>query len=171
MSGMIWAATPKVMEKGDVIHIEFDANFMGYAAQFNQPFSLGEPSKEWTDIFKLDIESVNSGLKILKPGITVGELNEALAAPILKAGYRQLNPNFHGLGLSFEEPLSGFPGQPAYQAKSDRVLKPNMVLEFEPPVISPDFKRGCTLGCPTLITDTGYRFLAKSWKPEVKIIQ
>ena len=169
-SGMIWAATPKVMDKGDIIHTEFDANFMGYAAQFNQPFSLGEPSKEWMDIFKLVIESVNSGLKVLKPGITAGELNDALAAPILKAGYRQRSPNFHGLGLSLEEPMSNFPGQPEYKAKSDRIIKPNTVLEFEPPVISQDHKRGTTLGCPILVTDTGYRLLAKNWKPEVKII-
>jgi Xaa-Pro aminopeptidase len=170
MSGMVWAATPKVMEKGDVIHTEFDANFMGYVAQFNQPFSVGEPSKEWMDIFKIVIESVNSGLKVLKAGITVGELSEAMSSPILKAGYRQRTPNFHGLGLSIEEPIGGFPGQPTYQAKNDRVLKPNMVLEFEPSIVSQDHKRGSTLGCPTLITDTGYRFLAKNWKPEVKII-
>ncbi len=66
LGGMIWAATPKVMEKGDIIHTEFDASFMGYMAQFNQPFSLGEPSKEWMDIFNVAIESVNSALKVLK---------------------------------------------------------------------------------------------------------
>jgi Xaa-Pro aminopeptidase len=170
VSGMIWAAGPRIMEKGDIIHTEFDASFMGYLAQFNQPFSLGEPSKEWMDIFKVAIESVSNGLNALKPGITVGELNEALASPIKKAGYVQQTPNFHGLGLAIEEPFSGFPAQPEYQPKSDRRIEPGMVLEFEPPVISQDFKRGTTLGSPVLVTDKGYRLLSKNWKPEVKII-
>lgn len=128
--GMIWSAVPRVMEKGDIIHTEFDASYMGYIAQFNQPFSLGEPSKEWMDIFNVAIESVNNALNTLKPGITVGELNEAFLPPIQKAGYRQRTPNFHGLGLAIEEPFSGFPGQPEYQPKSDRIIKPGMVLDL-----------------------------------------
>jgi len=168
--GMIWSANPRIMEKGDIIHTEFDASFMGYIAQFNQPFSLGKPSKEWMDIFNVVIESVNNALSALKPGMTVGELNEAFLPPIQKAGFIQRTPNFHGIGLAIEEPFSGFPGQPDYKAKSDRKLEPGMVLEFEPPVISQDFKKGTTLGSPVLVTDTGYRLLSKDWKPEVKII-
>jgi len=167
---MIWSANPRIMEKGDIIHTEFDASFMGYIAQFNQPFSLGKPSKEWMDIFNVVIESVNNALSALKPGMTVGELNEAFLPPIQKAGFIQRTPNFHGIGLAIEEPFSGFPGQPDYKAKSDRKLEPGMVLEFEPPVISQDFKKGTTLGSPVLVTDTGYRLLSKDWKPEVKII-
>jgi len=169
-SGQVWAATPQMMEEGDQIHTEFDASYMGYIAQFNQPFSLGKPSQEWMDIYNVAAEAVHSALKVLKPGITVGELNEAFLTPIQKAGYQQRTPNFHGIGLAIEEPFSGFPGQPEYQPKSDRILEPNVVLEFEPSVISQDFKRGTTLGSPVLITDTGYRFLSKGWKPEVKII-
>lgn len=169
--GMIWAAGPRVMEQGDQIHTEFDASYMGYIAQFNQPFSLGKPSQEWMDIYNTAIDSVNSALKVLKPGITVGELNDAFLPPINKAGHRQRTPNFHGIGMAIEEPFSGFPSQPEYRAKRDRLIEPNMVLEFEPPVISPDFKRGTTLGSPILVTDTGYRFLSKNWKPEVKIIE
>jgi Xaa-Pro aminopeptidase len=168
--GMIWAANPRVMEKGDMIHTEFDASFMGYIAQFNQPFSMGQPGKEWMDIYNVAIESVNNAFTVLKPGITVGELNDAFILPIKKAGLRQRTPNFHGLGLAIEEPFSGFPGQPDYQPKSDRIIRPGMVLGFEPPVISQDFKRGTTMGSPVLVTDTGYRLLSKNWKPEVKII-
>jgi Xaa-Pro dipeptidase len=168
--GMVWAAGPKVMEQGDQIHTEFDASFCGYIAQFNQPFALGKPSPEWMDVYRTAIESVNSALKVLKPGITVGELNDAFLPPVNKAGYRQRTPNFHGIGLAIEEPFSGFPGQPEYRAKRDRVIEPNTVLGFEPPVISQDFKRGTTIGSPILVTDTGYRFLSKNWKPEVKII-
>jgi Xaa-Pro aminopeptidase len=169
-SGMIWSANPRVMESGDQIHTEFDASFMGYIAQFNQPFSLGKPDQAWLDIYNTAIDSVNGALKILKPGITVGELNDAFLPPIVKAGYRQQTPNFHGIGLAIEEPFSGFPAQSEYKAKRDRVLEPNMVIEFEPSVITQDFRRGTTVGSPILITETRYRFLSKGWRPEVTII-
>jgi Xaa-Pro aminopeptidase len=100
----------------------------------------------------------------------VGELNDAFLPPVNKAGYKQRTPNFHGIGLAIEEPFSGFPGQPEYRAKRDRVIESNTVLGFEPPVISQDFKRGTTIGSPILVTDSGYRFLSRDWKPEVKII-
>ena len=99
------------------------------------------------------------------------ELHEAFLPPVQKAGYRQRTPNFHGLGLAIEEPFSAFIGQPEYTPNLTRVIKPGMVLGFEPPVISQDFKRGTTIGSPVLVTENGYRFLSKNWQPEVKIIK
>ncbi len=170
LSGMFWSASPKVIEEGDQIHTEFDANFMGYIAQFNQPFSVGQPGKEWAELYRIAAEACDEALKILRPGITVGQLQEAFAQPVQKAGYRQRTPNFHGLGLAIEEPFSVFPGQPEYKPKLDRVIQANMVIGFEPPVIGQDFKRGTTIGGPILVTENGWRFLAKNWKPEVRII-
>lgn len=168
--GFFTPPKPKVLEKGDIIHTEFDARYEGYKAQFNQPFSLGKPGPEWQDIFDVCIESLNTALNVLKPGITIGELNAAFLPPIKKAGYVQNTPNFHGLGLAIEEPFSAFVGQPDYEPDNDRVIQAGMVLELEPPVISRDFKRGTTIGCPTLVTENGYRLLAKGWEPGVKII-
>jgi len=170
LSGMFWSASPKAIEEGDQIHTEFDANFMGYIAQFNQPFSVGEPSKEWAELYRIAAGACDEALKILRPGVTVGQLQEAFAQTVQKAGYRQRTPNFHGLGLAIEEPFSVFPGQPEYKPKLDRVIQANMVIEFEPPVIGQDFKRGTTIGGPILVTENGCRFLAKNWKPEVRII-
>lgn len=170
LSGMIWSASPRVIEEGDQIHTEFDASFMGYIAQFNQPFSVGQPGKEWMDIYDVALEACNDALNILKPGITVGQLHEAFLPAVQKAGYRQRTPNFHGLGLAIEEPFSVFLGQPGYKPKLDRIIQPNMVIGFEPAVIAQDFKRGTTLGGPILVTDTGYKFLTKDWKPGVIIM-
>jgi Xaa-Pro dipeptidase len=169
--GRIWAVGPKVMEEGDQIHVEFDACFIGYLAQFNQPFSLGEPSKEYMDIYNIAIESVNNALNILKPGTTVGELNEALTGLSKKAGYLQVNPSLHGLGLAIEEPFGVFQAQSDYKPNLARIIEPGTVIEFEPSVVRRDFKMGTTLGSPVLVTDTGCRLLSKTWKPEVKIIK
>jgi Xaa-Pro dipeptidase len=163
-------ANPRVLELGDIIHTEFDASYCGYKAQFNQPFSLGKPNDNWQRIFDVALESINSGLSVLRPGLSVGDWIAAFVYPIVKAGFVRRTPNFHGLGLSIEEPFGDFPAQPNYYTNTTRILEPGMVFEIEPPVISPNQRIGTTIGCPILITNNGYRFLSKNWKPEVKII-
>ncbi len=158
------------LEQGDMILTEFDARYQGYVAQYNQAFSLGRPDKQWQDINKVALESFHEGFNALKPGITAGELDRVFLAPIKKAGYTYINPSFHGLGLSLEEPMGSFPGQPGYKPDADFVMEPNMVLEFEPHVVALDIKRGLHIGCPVVVTKTGCRLLSETWKPELKII-
>jgi Xaa-Pro aminopeptidase len=146
--------------------MEFDARYFGYFAQFNQSFAIGEPDKEWRDIFDVSVKSFHSGLKALRPGITSGELDEAFSAPISSSGFKVRNPAFHGLGLYLEMPMGTYPGQPEYKPDPSFVIQPNMVLEFEPHVESPDGKKGIHMGSPVLVTETGYRILTKGWNPE-----
>ncbi len=160
---------PRALEHGDVILTEFDARYSGYMAQFNQPFSLGEPDKEWKKLFSVALKAFNNGLKILRPGITAGELDEAFISPIRESGYIRTNPAFHGLGLSLEYPMGEYPRQPYHKLDTSLKIEPNMVIEFEPSVVTSDEKRGLTLGSPVLVTETGCRLLSKSWKPEFKI--
>lgn len=163
-------AYPRVLERGDVILTEFDAKYLGYIAQFNQPFAVGEPSREFRRLSDTAVRSFNEGLKSLKPGITVKELDDAFQAPIKEAGYVFVFPHFHGLGMSLEEPFSTFPYQPNYKANVSRVIKKDMVIEIEPHVITQDKKQAVHVGCPVLVTDTGYRLLTKKWKAELKVI-
>jgi Xaa-Pro aminopeptidase len=160
----------KTLEPGDVILTEFDATYYGYKAQFNQPFIAGEPSKEWVKIFDVAVEAFNMGLKTLRPGITLGQLDEAFQGPIREAGYVIANPAFHGIGLTLEEPLGSYPRQTTYKPDTAFTFQTNMVLEFEPHPVTPDLKKSVHLGCPVLVTETGCRLLTKSWKPECKIL-
>ena len=158
----------RMLEAGDLIHTEFNAKYNNYVAQYNQPFSLGEPNKEWSKVFETAQESVNNGLKALKPGITLKELTRALLAPITEAGLRTIRPAFHGLGLTSEEPLaSTVPGSSCIPNDSF-LIQARMVIELEPHIITQDGKKGATLGYPVLVTDKGCRSLNKN-KAEVKI--
>ncbi len=159
----------KSLEEGDVILTEFDARYLGYKAQHNQPFSVGQPNKEWRSIFAIALEAFNNGLEMLKPGITAGELDEAFLSPIRKSGYTYRNPAFHGIGLALEEPIGSFPAQPAYKPDTSLVIEAGMVFEFEPHVVTSDGKKGLTLGCPVLVTKTGCRLLNERWTPEFRV--
>ncbi len=158
------------LEDGDVILTEFDARYSGYMAQYNQPFSVGEPSKEWKRIFSVVLEAFNNGLDTLRPGITAGELDHAFLSPVREAGYTNTHPCFHGLGLGLEQPMGTFPAQPNYKPNLSLKIEADMVLEFEPQAVTPDGKKGLHLGSPILVTETGCRLLSKNWKPEFKIV-
>jgi len=160
---------PRPLEQGDVILMEFDARYLGYVAQFNQPYSVGEPNKEWREIFNVASEAFNNGINTLRPGITVGELDQAVLSTIKGAGYTHRNPAFHGLGLSLEGPIGSFPVQSPYKPFTSLRIESGMILEIEPHVVTPDGKKGLTTGCPVLVTETGSRLLSNTWKPEFKI--
>ena len=160
----------KKLKLGDVILTEFASIYMGYQTQFNQPFSVGEPNKEWRDIFSVILESLNSAFKALKPGITVGKLDEAFLSPIKTAGYRYSTPPFHGLGLGLEMPMGNYPRQPNYNPNFSSIIKAGMALSFEPHLSSLDNKKGMSFGSTVLVTETGHRLLSKTWKPEFKIL-
>jgi Xaa-Pro dipeptidase len=159
----------RTLAPGDIILTELDAAYLGYVAQYNQPFSIGQPDQEWKEIFRVAAEAFNQGMKALKPGVTTGELYQAMLSPIREAGYASTNPAFHGLGLGLEDPVSLFPAQTGYKPDTSLRMEPGMVVEFEPHVVRRDFKKGASLGSPVLVTEIGCRLLSKSWKPEVRI--
>jgi Xaa-Pro aminopeptidase len=144
---------------GDVILIEVDAVWRGYKAQFNQPFVVGEPVENWPLIFDTAATCYAAGLETLRPGVTVGELEERMIGPIHDAGLTFGNPAFHGLGLGIETPMGTYP-RANHKADPEYVIEDGMVLELEPHPITHDFKRGASVGCPVLVSGDGCRPLA-----------
>ncbi len=150
-------------EKGDMIHMEFDAKYNGYVAQHNQVFAVGTPDKDYLKVAEASIQACHAALKVLKAGITLQELNEAFQSTIKAAGLSSQRPAFHGLGLCSETPpLGGFGPTAACLPSNSYRLQAGMVLEFEPHAMTPDGKKHATIGCPVLVTETGCRPLNKS---------
>jgi Xaa-Pro aminopeptidase len=165
MGGSLPAPKGRSLEEGDVINTEFDARFEGYCAQFNQPFFVGEVDDAWEQVAEIAAESFAAGMAALKPGLSAGELQALMKVPVLARGHQVLGPMFHGLGLSFERPIAQTSLGTSFVEDLDIVLEPGMVLELEPHVVAMDFSRGCSLGCPVLITSTGCEPLAEGWSP------
>jgi Xaa-Pro aminopeptidase len=152
------------LEAGDVILLEIDAIYLGYKAQFNHAFCVGEVDEEWGAIFQVAAESFREGLRVLRSGVSVGELEDALLRPIKDAGFLFANPPFHGLGLALEPPIGSYP-RVGWHADRDETLKENMILEFEPHPVSSSGKRGASIGCPVLVTSNGCRVLPEWYTP------
>lgn len=159
-------AAREAVKENQIILTEFAVQYHGYVVQYNQPFVAGVPSATWQRLFDTMFDAYERGFHALKPSITAGELNDIMLEPIQKAGYELENPPFHGLGLSIEEPLGTFPGQPLYKPNRSFVFKENMVLELEPPGYTPDMQYGMSLGDTVVVTSSGCRRLGKESKPE-----
>ena len=165
MGGSLPSPKGRILEQGDVINTEFDAMFEGYCAQFNQPFFIGNVDQAWQDIAAIGAESFHLGIDVLKPGLTAGELQACMRAPVLARGKQALGPMFHGLGLSLEAPVAETSLGTSFVEDLDIVFEPGMVLELEPHVVANDFSRGCSIGCPVLVTEAGCELLAEGWQP------
>jgi Xaa-Pro aminopeptidase len=165
MGGSLPTPKGRILEKGDVINTEFDAMFEGYCAQFNQPFFIGKVDDAWQDAAAVGAECFQVGIDALKPGLGAGELQTRMRAPVLAASHQALGPMFHGLGLSFEPPVAETSLGTSFVEDLEIVFEPGMVVELEPHVVARDFSRGCSIGCPVLVTETGCESLADGWQP------
>lgn len=162
----VWYEPPysNPLAEGDVILLELDAVCAGYKAQFNHSFTVGEVDEEWARIFATAETAYQAGLDALRPGLTVGELEDVMLAPLAEAGFVWGNPAFHGLGLALEFPLGTYP-RVNWQPDRDERLEAGMVLEFEPHPVSSSYTRGASIGCPVLVTDDGCRPIPDWYEP------
>jgi Xaa-Pro aminopeptidase len=162
----IWYEPPysNPLAEGDVILLELDAVCAGYKAQFNHGFTVGEVDEEWGRVFATAETAYRAGLDALRPGLTVGELEDVMLAPLQSAGFVWGNPAFHGLGLALELPLGTYP-RVSWRPDREERLEAGMVLEFEPHPVSPSFTRGASVGCPVLVTDEGCRPIPEWYEP------
>jgi Xaa-Pro aminopeptidase len=165
MGGSLPSPSGRLVEEGDVINSEFDAMFEGYCAQFNQPFFIGKVDDAWEDLAATGAECFHVGLEALKPGLSAGELQARMKAPVGAQGHQALGPMFHGLGLSFEAPVAQTSLGTSFVEDLEITFEPGMVVELEPHVVAKDFSRGCSIGCPVLVTETGCEPLAVGWQP------
>ncbi|MSO94898.1 MAG: aminopeptidase P family protein [Thermoleophilia bacterium] len=167
--GLFGPTQHKRLELGDIILMEIDATYRGYKAQYNVAFAIGEPDEEWQRLLACAAEAYRAGLEVLRPGIQLKELEEALTLPIGRAGFVFANPAFHGLGLSLELPMGTYPRVGWYPDLSERV-DTGMVLEFEPHPVTQNGKRGVSIGSAILVTEDGCRQIDPLYTPDTPVI-
>lgn len=95
---------PPVIQKGHVVHTELSCSCGHMGSQIQISVSVGEPSREIAQLGRLSRESYEAGMKILRPGITFGEVATAMAAPIQREKAWNLTPFIHSMNPN--EPVS-----------------------------------------------------------------
>ncbi|MEU8248982.1 aminopeptidase P family protein [Nonomuraea sp. NPDC048916] len=104
------APTGRQLRAGDLVTVDFGANYHGYHADMTRTVSIGEPAAWQREVYDLVAEAQRCGREALAPGAEAGQVDAAARSVIQAAGH---GDHFrhglgHGVGLAIhEEPFLG----------------------------------------------------------------
>jgi len=105
------APTDRPMRRGDLITMDFGAQYGGYHADMTRTVALGEPAGWQREIYELVAAAQRSGLDAARPGADVGDVDAAARDLIRDAGHGDHFQHGlgHGVGLEVHEaPMLGY---------------------------------------------------------------
>ncbi len=115
-----------VFKEGDVAKLDLGVHIDGYVADNALTVDLGD-HKELCQASK---DGLDAALKIIKPGVTLGEIGRAIETAIKAKGFVPVkNLSGHGLG-QFQ--IHTTPSVPNFDTKDDTPLEEGMVVAIEP---------------------------------------
>ena len=122
-------ATPRerVIEPGDLVHLEFAGVHRRYHATAIHTFAVGRPSRRAREVYDLARASLAAGIAAIRPGVPVAAVEEASLRPLRAAGVEgaALMRFGYGIGIAYPpiwlEPLQISRGV-------DQRLEPGMVF-------------------------------------------
>ena len=141
---------------GDLVLLDFGAQCDGYKADITRTVVLGEPDARQRELHSLVLGAHDAGVAAVRPGATVGEVDEAARAVIRAGGLadRFIHRLGHGLGLEAHEDPSLDPG-------GSTVLEEGMVITIEPGVYLPGWG-GIRIEDDVVVEGGGCRVLTKA---------
>ncbi|MGO4887117.1 M24 family metallopeptidase [Anaerobacillus sp. MEB173] len=151
-------ASNKVINKGELVTLDFGAYYKGYCSDITRTIAVGEPNEELRKIYETVQEAQAIGMNSIKPGLTGRQADALTRDFITEKGYGQYfgHSTGHGIGLEVHE-------GPALSMKSDTVLEPGMVVTVEPGIYISGIG-GTRIEDDTLITESGNESLTHSSK-------
>lgn len=162
------AQKPRVIQDGDVVLSEIMLLVGGIEAQAQMCIGVGNVAKPFRRAAEVARESYEAGLRVLRAGVTFGEVAHAMQEPLLRAGAWHLTPHIHsvtpltlvspvteGLDPSVSELFKRVDQLPG--TGLDVVLEPGMTLAFEPNAAFG--RQQVNIGGNVLVTEDGYEEL------------
>ena len=146
------ASAALIPAKGFVV-CDFGVILAGYCSDMTRTVHVGRPQTEARRVYEAISEAQQAALEAVKPGTTVGEVDQAARRLLHK---RHLGRYFthstgHGVGLEIHE-------APRLAAGRKELLRPGMVITIEPGVYVPG-KHGVRIEDTVVVTETGCEIL------------
>lgn len=151
-------ASSKVIEKGDMVTLDFGAYYKGYRSDITRTIAVGEPKEDLRNIYGIVLESLSIALVGIKPGITGKEADAFSRDFITEKGYGKQygHGSGHGIGLDIHE-------EPFKNINCEVILESGMVLTVEPGIYIPNLG-GVRIEDDILLTDDAIEIITKSPK-------
>ncbi|MBE1553323.1 M24 family metallopeptidase [Sporosarcina limicola] len=151
-------ASDKIIEKGDMITIDFGTNYDGYWSDISRTVALGEPDGKMKEIQQVLLHSFTNCINNIKAGLTDQEVDKLMRDHLRETGYEKYSGTGtgHGIGLEVHE-------KPLFSVDSEKILLPRMVVTIEPGIYLQDIG-GARIEDMLLITEGGCEVLSPSTK-------
>ena len=145
--------TDRPLKQGDLLLIDWGANFEGYFSDITRTFTFGVVDPELLTIASIVLEANKAGRKAGKPGLEAGVVDQATRLVIDSAGYGDAftHRTGHGLGMEAHE-------SPYIFGESTQTLEVGMTFTVEPGIYLPG-KGGVRIEDDVVVTGTGLESL------------
>jgi methionyl aminopeptidase len=119
-----------VLNEGDIINVDITSILEGYHGDASKTFSIGNTSLEAKKIIKVAYQSMMEAIKILKPGVKLGDIGFAIQSYAESNNCSVVRDYCgHGIGKTFHEE----PNILHYGKKGEGLkIKKGMVFTIEP---------------------------------------
>jgi Xaa-Pro aminopeptidase len=156
------ASTAAIPSRGFVV-CDFGVILSGYCSDRTRTVHVGRPTGEARRIYQAVYEAQAAAIAAVKPGVSVGEVDEAARTVLKKKGLARhfTHSTGHGVGLEIHEP-------PRIAAGQGEILQPGMVITVEPGAYIPG-SGGVRIEDMVVVTNRGCEVLAPSNKELITI--
>ena len=120
----------RILNEGDIINVDVTAIVDEHYGDTSRMFSIGEISIKAKNLIDATYESMIRGIKILKPGIKLGDIGYEIQSYVESKGFSVVRAFCgHGISTKFHEP----PNILHYGEKNTGIeLMPGMTFTIEP---------------------------------------
>ncbi|MGW4022164.1 aminopeptidase P family protein [Streptomyces sp. NPDC005009] len=143
----------RVIERGDMVVLDFGGLKDGYGSDTSRTVHVGEPTDEERRVHDLVREAQEAGFRAVRPGAACQDVDRAARTVIAGAGYGEyfIHRTGHGIGVTTHEPPYMIEGE-------EQPLVPGMCFSVEPGVYLPG-RFGVRIEDIVTVTEDGGRRL------------
>ncbi|MER6121367.1 aminopeptidase P family protein [Streptomyces sp. NPDC001795] len=146
-------AGDRVIERGDMVVLDFGGLKHGYGSDTSRTVHVGEPTDEERTVHDLVRAAQEAGFRAVGPGAACQDVDRAARAVIADAGYGEyfIHRTGHGIGVTTHEPPYMIEGE-------EQPLVPGMCFSVEPGIYLPG-RFGVRIEDIVTVTEDGGRRL------------
>ena len=120
----------RILQEGDALNVDITAIVDEHYGDTSRMFCIGETAVKLNNLIETTYESLMRAIKILKPGIKIGDIGYEIQSYVEQKGFSVVKDFCgHGIGTAFHEP----PNILHYGNKNSGMeLRPGMTFTIEP---------------------------------------
>ena len=124
----------RILDEGDILNVDVTAMVDGFYGDTSRMYSIGKISVKAQNLIDATYESLMKSIKILKPGIKLGDIGHEIQTYVETKGFSVVRDFCgHGIGDNFHQP----PNILHYGRKNTGAeLRPGMTFTIEPMINS-----------------------------------